>query len=70
MVSSQIFDNTGSTYNLPQIINADGSFNLEAYQAYSPVFLPLSLVMLISKPNKNFFGLAQACSSLSKLEQA
>ncbi|KAH9979469.1 OPT oligopeptide transporter protein-domain-containing protein [Lactifluus volemus] len=30
---------------LSQIINADGSFNLEAYQAYSPVFLPLSFAM-------------------------
>ncbi|KAH9979460.1 OPT oligopeptide transporter protein-domain-containing protein [Lactifluus volemus] len=48
MMSSQVFDNTGSTYNLSQIINADGSFNLEAYQAYSPVFLPLSFVIAYS----------------------
>ncbi|KAH9979452.1 OPT oligopeptide transporter [Lactifluus volemus] len=45
LMSSQVFDNTGSTYNLSRIINADGSFNLEAYQAYSPVFLPLSFAM-------------------------
>jgi OPT oligopeptide transporter protein len=44
-MSPQVFDNTGSTYNLSKIVNADGSFNLEAYQAYSPLFLPLSSAM-------------------------
>jgi OPT oligopeptide transporter protein len=29
LVSSQLFDNTGSIYNTTQIINTDGSFNLE-----------------------------------------
>ena len=42
LMSSQVFDNTGSVYNLSRVINADGSFNLEAYQAYSPLFLPPS----------------------------
>ena len=41
-MSSNVFDNTGSIYNLSRVINADGSFNLEAYQAYSPLFLPPS----------------------------
>ena len=26
-------------YNVSQIINSDSSFNLEAYKAYSPIFL-------------------------------
>jgi OPT oligopeptide transporter protein len=42
LVSSQTFDNTGNTYNLSRIINPDGSFNVQAYQAYSPLFIPAS----------------------------
>ena len=34
------FDNTGKTYNVSRIINADASFNLTAYEEYSPLFLP------------------------------
>jgi OPT oligopeptide transporter protein len=40
MVSSHAFDNMGDAYNVSKIINADASFNLEAYEAYSPLFLP------------------------------
>ena len=42
LVSSQSFDNTGKAYNVSRIINEDMSFNLEAYNAYSPVFVPAS----------------------------
>ena len=42
MVSSQTFDNTGNPYNVSRILNEDVTFNLDAYKAYSPVFLPLS----------------------------
>ena len=42
LVSSHSFDNTGKTYNVSRIINDDSSFNLEAYKAYSPLFLPAS----------------------------
>jgi OPT oligopeptide transporter protein len=28
----------GDAYNVSKIINADASFNLEAYEAYSPLF--------------------------------
>ncbi|KAI0247355.1 small oligopeptide transporter [Lactifluus subvellereus] len=45
LVSSQSFDNTGSIYNVSRVINADGSFNLQAYQSYSPVFLSISFVI-------------------------
>ncbi|KAI0250494.1 OPT oligopeptide transporter protein-domain-containing protein [Lactifluus subvellereus] len=45
LVSSQPFDNTGSIYNVSRTINADSSFNLQAYQSYSPVFLSVSFVM-------------------------
>ncbi|KAG6902143.1 hypothetical protein C0995_003900 [Termitomyces sp. Mi166 len=33
------FDNTGNTYNVSRIINADTTFNQEAYSACSPLFL-------------------------------
>ncbi|KAI0247351.1 OPT oligopeptide transporter [Lactifluus subvellereus] len=46
LVSSQSFDNTGNIYNVSRIINADGSFNLQAYQSYSPVFLSISFAVL------------------------
>lgn len=39
LVSSHSFDNKGKSYNVTRIINEDASFNLEAYQAYSPLFI-------------------------------
>ena len=45
MVSSHSFDNTASKYNVSQIINADSTFNPEAYKAYSPLFLSASFAM-------------------------
>ena len=52
LLSSQSFDDTGNVYNVSRVINADGSFNLEAYQSYSPVFLSMSFAM--------FYGLSFA----------
>jgi len=45
LVSSGSFDNTGNPYNLSRIINKDGTFNLQAYQAYSPLFISASFVI-------------------------
>jgi hypothetical protein len=45
LVSSDTFDNTGKQYNVSHIINPDSSFNLEAYKAYSPIFLPASFAI-------------------------
>ncbi|KAJ7638950.1 OPT oligopeptide transporter [Roridomyces roridus] len=33
------FDNTGATYNVTRILNAQGTFDEVAYDAYSPLFL-------------------------------
>lgn len=33
------YDNTGNTYDVSKIINADASLNLTAYEQYSPLFL-------------------------------
>jgi hypothetical protein len=51
-VSSDTFDNTGKQYNVSQIINSNSSFNLQAYEAYSPIFLPASFAI--------FYGLSFA----------
>ena len=45
LVSSRSFDNTGTQYNVSRIINPDSSFNVEAYKAYSPLFIPASRAM-------------------------
>ncbi|KAN0129006.1 oligopeptide transporter [Lactarius tabidus] len=45
LVSSHSFDNTGGAYNVTRIINEDASFNLQAYQAYSPLFISVSFAM-------------------------
>ncbi|KAF8258410.1 OPT oligopeptide transporter protein-domain-containing protein [Lactarius quietus] len=39
MVSSQAFDNTGNPYNVSRILNDDVTLNIDAYNAYSPVFI-------------------------------
>ncbi len=45
LFSSDTFDNTGKQYNVSQIINSDSSFNLQAYKAYSPIFLSISFAI-------------------------
>ena len=45
LVSSDTFDNTGKQYNVSHILNSDSSFNLQAYKAYSPIFLPASFAI-------------------------
>ncbi|KAF8263219.1 OPT oligopeptide transporter [Lactarius quietus] len=45
MVSSQSFDNTGSPYNVSRIINDDATFNLDAYEAYSPLFISVTFAV-------------------------
>ena len=45
LVSSRSFDNTGKRYNISRIVNNDSSFNLEAYKAYSPLFISASFAV-------------------------
>jgi hypothetical protein len=45
MVSSQIFDNTGSPYNVSRVINDDATFNIDAYKSYSPLFIPITFAL-------------------------
>ncbi|KAH9946707.1 OPT oligopeptide transporter [Amylocystis lapponica] len=39
------YDNTGASYNVSRIINADKTLNLELYEAYSPLFLSTTFAM-------------------------
>ncbi|KAI0296744.1 OPT oligopeptide transporter [Multifurca ochricompacta] len=45
LVSSHSFDNRGKSYNVSRIINKDATFNLKAYEAYSPLFLSVSFAI-------------------------
>ncbi|KIK91864.1 hypothetical protein PAXRUDRAFT_13554 [Paxillus rubicundulus Ve08.2h10] len=45
-ISSRIsYDNTGAPYDVSLIVKADASFNLTAYQEYSPLFLSTTFAM-------------------------
>lgn len=38
-MSWKSYDNTGLEYQVERVLNEDGTFNLEQYKAYSPLFL-------------------------------
>ena len=38
-MSWEPYDNTGSEYKVERVLNEDGTFDLEQYKAYSPLFL-------------------------------
>ncbi|KAL7940813.1 small oligopeptide transporter, OPT family [Trichoderma barbatum] len=40
MGTSSVYDNTGNVYNVSRVLNPDLTLNLDAYKAYSPLFLP------------------------------
>ena len=42
------FDNTGGAYNVSRILNDDTTINLEAYRAYSPLFLSYVYTPLVN----------------------
>ncbi|KAJ8606594.1 hypothetical protein MRB53_040823 [Persea americana] len=44
-IDSNVFDNSGSYYNVSRIITDDVTFDLERYQAYSPLYLPAAYIM-------------------------
>lgn len=39
------YDNLGKAYNVTKITNPDGTFNQEAYSAYSPLFISTTFAM-------------------------
>jgi OPT family small oligopeptide transporter len=39
------YDNTGGTYNVTRILKADATIDIEAYRAYSPLFIPTTFAI-------------------------
>jgi OPT family oligopeptide transporter len=40
LCTAEVYDNTAQVYNVSRVMNADNSFNLTAYEQYSPAYLP------------------------------
>jgi hypothetical protein len=45
MQDTKSYDNTGARYNVSRVMNADVTLNVEAYEAYSPLFLSTNFAM-------------------------
>ena len=45
ILSSAVFDNTGKPYDVTKVLTPDFLFDKEAYQKYSPVYLPITYVL-------------------------
>ena len=45
MSDSSTYDNTGASYNVTRILTSDFRLNLEAYKAYSPLFLSTTFAL-------------------------
>lgn len=45
IVSPSAYDNRGDRYNVTLILGADATLSLEAYEAYSPLYLPMAFAM-------------------------
>jgi hypothetical protein len=40
MASNEPYDKFGNLYNITKVLNRDDTFDMEAYQNYSPLYLP------------------------------
>ncbi|MCJ1243148.1 hypothetical protein MMC30_000345 [Trapelia coarctata] len=45
ILSSAVFDNTGKPYDVTKVLTPDFLFDREAYEKYSPVYLPITYVL-------------------------
>ena len=45
ILSSAVFDNTGKPYDVTKVLTPDFLFDREAYERYSPVYLPITYVL-------------------------
>ncbi|EXJ88182.1 OPT family small oligopeptide transporter [Capronia coronata CBS 617.96] len=57
LMNSNTFDNTGKTYNTTRIMNPNGTVNKEAYEAYSPMFLPAAYALTYGLSFANLTGI-------------
>lgn len=46
LCTAEVYDNTAQVYNVSRVMNADNSFNLEAYEQYSPAYLPATFAFV------------------------
>ncbi|PWY71034.1 OPT oligopeptide transporter family [Aspergillus heteromorphus CBS 117.55] len=46
ILSNDVYDNTGSTYNVTRVLNSKGEFDLAGYESYSPPFLTTGYIMI------------------------
>ena len=46
LCTAELYDNTASVYNITRVMNADGTFNVAEYEAYSPSFLPATFAFV------------------------
>lgn len=46
LMTATVYDNTASAYNVSRIMTADGTFDAEAYAAYSPAYLPAAFAFV------------------------
>ena len=45
ILSAAVFDNTGKPYDVSKILTADFLFDKEAFEKYSPIYLPITYVL-------------------------
>lgn len=45
-MTADIYDNTGAVYNVTNVMNAAGEFDVAGYEAYSPAFLPAAFAFV------------------------
>lgn len=45
ILSSAVFDNTGKPYDVTKVLTPNFLFDQEAYEKYSPVYLPITYVL-------------------------
>jgi OPT family small oligopeptide transporter len=57
ILGSDVYDNTGSVYNTTRIMNADATVNYEAYDNYSPMFLPAGYALTYGIAFANLTGI-------------
>lgn len=57
MLNPNTFDNRGRPYIVERVMNPDGSVNQEAYQSYSPMFLPAGYAVTYGVAFANLTGI-------------
>jgi OPT family oligopeptide transporter len=57
ILNSNVFDNTGKTYNTSRILSSNGLIDVQAYRDYSPMFLPAGYALTFGIAFANLTGI-------------